>query len=89
MREPVIGDWNNPYDNTVIKNIDVLEDDGSVGNTIVATEYFAELCFAGWWRVNPSWLAENPPPAPPEPPVNPEPEDPPADPVDETASTPA
>lgn len=57
MRDPVIGNWGNPYDNVEIKNVDILDDDGTVGNTIVATEWFAELCFAGWWAVNPDWLA--------------------------------
>jgi len=57
MRNPVIGDWGNPYDNVAIKNVDILNDDGTVVNTIVATEWFAELCFAGWWAVNPDWLA--------------------------------
>jgi hypothetical protein len=76
MRNPVIGDFANLYDNATVKNIDILDDDGSVGNTIVATEWFAELCFAGWWRVNPDWLAwwtaqqeAEPDPVPPEEPV--------------------
>jgi hypothetical protein len=57
MRDAVIGDFANTFDNVAVKNIDVLDDDGSVGNTIAATEWFAELCFAGWWQVNSDWLA--------------------------------
>lgn len=73
MREPVLGDFENGHDNVEIKNIDILEDDlETVDNTIVATEWFAELCFSGFWRVNPDWLAANTPPEP-------EPEEPPVD----------
>lgn len=67
MRDPVIGDWDNPYDNVAVKEIDILDDDLSVGNTIVATEWFAELCFANWWAVNPNWLAAQTPEPEPEP----------------------
>lgn len=73
MRDPVIGDWNNQYDNTIIKDIDILDDDYSVGNTILATEWFAELCFAEWWAVNPDWLAAHTPPADTEPAPDPAP----------------
>jgi hypothetical protein len=78
VRDPVIGDFANGYDNVAIKNVDILDDDGTVGNTIVATEWFAELCFAGWWQVNPDWLAAQvvpePDPVPDEgePPTTPE-----------------
>lgn len=66
MRDPMIGDWNNTFDNVVIKDIDILDNDLSVGNTIVATEWFAELCFSNWWAVNPDWLAAQTPELDPE-----------------------
>lgn len=65
-RAPAIGDWNNPYDNTIVKHIDIwnVERD-DVQNTIAATEYMAELLYAGAWRINAVWLAwwnsEHPP----------------------------
>jgi hypothetical protein len=58
MRAPVIGNWNNPYDNTEYKNIDVIDDDGRIGYVTSCTEWFAELVWAGWWRVNPMWAWE-------------------------------
>jgi hypothetical protein len=82
MRQPILGDFANECDNVDVKNIDILEDDGTVGNTIVATEWFAELCFAGWWAVNPDWLAAQVVPEP-------EPEQPEPDPAPDPAPLPA
>jgi len=72
MRQPVLGNWENGHDNVEIKNIDILGDDEeTVDNTIVATEWFAELCYAGHWRVNPDWLAAVTAPPPVDAPAEP------------------
>jgi hypothetical protein len=70
MRQPVFGDFENGRDNYVMKDIDIMDEDGEwMAPPLIATEWFAELCYAGFWRVNPAWLEANTPPDP-EPPVD-------------------
>lgn len=76
MREPVFGDFGNGRDNFTVKHIDIMGEDGEwMEPPLIATEWFAELCYSGFWRVNPDWLVANTAPEP-----EPEPADPPAEP---------
>jgi hypothetical protein len=81
-RLPTLGDWDNGYDNTITKNIDIwtIEMD-EIQNTISATEWFAELVYAGGWSINPDWQKWWDYTHPTDPPV-----DPPAEPPVESES---
>jgi hypothetical protein len=59
MREPIIGDLENSFDNTVTKNIEILDEAGEVEGTVLATEWFAEVSYPGSWRVSAAWEEKN------------------------------
>jgi hypothetical protein len=78
MREIVFGDFENGFDNTVDKHIDILDDDGvPYEPPMIGTEWVAELFYAGHWQVNPAWLEAQEPDEPEvaDPPAEPEPVD--------------